>query len=400
MESNSTNPDARPPEPATPGDALPPTTADPELGAMPATGEAMVAPPPPPEPWETRVLVSAFWGPQGVRAGWSIAAWIVLIFVFSAGVGALFLKLHLITQGKHTETASSTLWGELVLLLPLIGASAVVALIERRKGNLMAYNLRGPSRVLYFLSGLVAGFVALSVLVGGLRAGHWLNFGPVALSGSEILRYAFLWFLAFLAVGFTEEGMFRCYLLSTFTRGLNFWSAFGILVVVCGALAIFGKGNGVWGVYIMAGLGLVPCLLLHLKKSPHSAFWLATWVTSTLFGAVHTGNAGENWIGIFAAAAIGFVFCVSIYVTGSAWWAIGCHAAWDWAETYFYGTADSGMVAPGHLLTASPAGNPLWSGGADGPEGSVLVLAVILLLLIGLIAMFGRRSRMPVQDAG
>jgi hypothetical protein len=101
---------------------------------------------------------------------------------------------------------------------------------------------------------------------------------------------------------------------------------------------------------------------------------------------MHTGNNGENWIGIFAAGAIGFVFCVSVRVTGSAWWAIGCHAAWDWGETYFYGTADSGMVAKGHLLSTSPAGSTFWSGGADGPEGSVLVLAVILLLLVVVLA--------------
>jgi hypothetical protein len=132
-------------------------------------------------------------------------------------------------------------------------------------------------------------------------------------------------------------------------------------------------------------------LILQLWKSPRSAFWQAAWVTSTLFGFIHTGNNGENWIGIFAAALIGFVFCVSIRVTGSAWWAIGCHAAWDWAETFFYGTADSGMQPKGHYLTTSPAGNPLWSGGADGPEGSLLVIGVVLLLLVALLAIYGRR---------
>ena len=101
----------------------------------------------------------------------------------------------------------------------------------------------------------------------------------------------------------------------------------------------------------MALLGVVPCLLLHLKRDPSAGFWQAAWVTSTFFGSGHTGNNGETWIGIFAAAAIGFVFCVSVWLTGSAWWAIGCHAAWDWGETYFYGTADSGFVAPGHFLT-------------------------------------------------
>ena len=158
----------------------------------------------------------------------------------------------------------------------------------------------------------------------------------------------------------------RCYALFTLTRGLNFWWAAAIVGGVCIRLLTHAKGNGVWGVYAMALLGVVPCLLLHLKRDPDSGFWQAAWVTSTFFGFGHTSNSGEAWIGIFAAGAIGFIFCVSVKLTGSAWWAIGCHAAWDWGETYFYGTADSGFVAPGHFLTTSPAGgNPgvEWRGG-------------------------------------
>ena len=187
--------------------------------------------------------------------------------------------------------------------------------------------------------------MALSALVGALAWGGWLHFGPVALSGAQIFGFAALWGVAFLLVGFFEEGTFRCYLQFTLTRGINFWWALGIISLACLLLALMVKGNGVWGVYAAALLGLFPCLMLHVRKAPRSGFWQAAWVTSTFFGFIHTTNNGENWIGIFAAAFIGFVFCVSVRVTGSAWWAIGCHAAWDWAETYFYGTADSGMVA-------------------------------------------------------
>ena len=138
-------------------------------------------------------------------------------------------------------------------------------------------------------------------------------------------------------------------------------------------------------------LGLFP--LPHTPPescSTQCAFWQAAWVTSTFFGFIHTTNGGENWIGIFAASFIGFVFCVSVRVTGSAWWAIGCHAGWDWAETFFYGTADSGLPAQGHFLTTSPAGNPLWSGGADGPEGSLLVLGVDSAVAPALLVLYGR----------
>jgi membrane protease YdiL (CAAX protease family) len=214
----------------------------------------------------------------------------------------------------------------------------------------------------------------------------------------QIYGYAAAWGVVFLFTGCFEEGSFRCYLQFTLTRGINFWWALGLVAALCLELALRAKGNGVWGVYGIALLGLLPCLYLHLKKRARSAFWFAAWVTSTLFGFIHTSNNGENWIGIFAAALVGFVWCVSVWVTGSAWWAIGCHAAWDWAETYFYGTADSGLVATGHYLTASAAGNPFWSGGADGPEGSLLVLGVILLLLAALLVIYGRKGLRVQRD--
>ena len=161
-----------------------------------------------------------------------------------------------------------------------------------------------------------------------------------------------MWGCAFLLVGCYEEGTFRCYLQFTLTRSLNFWWALAAVAAICAWPTVTGKGDGIWGVFVIALLGLAPCLWLYLKRAPGNGFWQAAWVTSTLFGLFHTGNGGENWVGVFHAAAIGFVFCVSVRVTGSAWWAIGCHAAaaWDWSETYFYGSTDSGLVASGHFL--------------------------------------------------
>jgi membrane protease YdiL (CAAX protease family) len=340
----------------------------------------------------------AFIGSQGLRAGWSVLIFALFFGLIAAGVGFVFVTLHLVDPSKKTDfAATEALFAETINFLPLLGAAALVALIERRR-SLLAFNLTGPRLVARFFGGLAAGFAALSALVGALAWGGWLHFGPVALSGAQIFRFAALWGAVFLMVGCVEEGMFRCYLQFTLTRGINFWWALGVVVLLCLRLVMSAKGNGVWGVYAVALLGLIPCLVLQLNKAQSAGFWQAAWATSTLFGFIHTGNNGENWIGVFAAAFIGFVFCVSVWVTGSAWWAIGCHAAWDWAETYFYGTADSGMVAKGHYLSCSPAGNALWSGGTDGPEGSLLVLGVVLLLLVALIAIYGPRKAVALAE--
>jgi uncharacterized protein len=341
----------------------------------------------PPEPNE---LGRLFFGPKGLRAGWSIAIFFSLLIGGLLPFGTVFSELHL-TGGRGDFSAKSALFGELGGFLAMVIAAWVVSRIERRR--LLDYNLAGPRRARHFAQGFAAGFAALTLLVGMLDWGGWLHFGPVALSGEQILILAGLWGSAFILVGFVEEGIMRCFLLFTLARSMNFWWAIGLVALMCGDLLMRARGNGAWGVYLMALLGAGPCVWLFVKKIPEAGFWYAAWVTSTFFGFGHTGNKGETWIGIFAAAAIGFVFCVSVRVTGSAWWAIGCHAAWDWAETYFYGTADSGIVAKGHYLTTTLSGPAFWSGGSDGPEGSVLVLGVIALLLMAILLLYRRQAR-------
>jgi hypothetical protein len=363
---------------------------NPEVPSLEEASRPAVAPEPIPDAHDPIEIRAGRWvllGGQGLRAGWSVLIFWILYRAFRAVLGTVVASfVPLVARGVFTPTVA--LLTELISLLAVFAAFAIVARIEQRR--ILDYNLAGPRPVAFFLQGLAAGFLALSALIGALAWGGWLRFGADALGGVEALKWGALWALGFLMVGCVEEGSFRCYLQFTLARSVNFWWASSAVAVVCADLMLRATGNGAWGVYAMALAGLPPCLILHLRKPRGSRFWQAAWVTSTLFGYIHTSNNGENWVGIFAAAAIGFVFCVSVRVTGSAWWAIGCHAAWDWAETYFYGAADSGIPAQGHFLTTSPAGNALWSGGTDGPEGSLLVLGVILLLLAALLAIYGR----------
>ena len=336
----------------------------------------------------SRSLDWVFVGDQGLRAGWSVLLAYGLFYLFRMVVGTVFVTANLVGD-QNDYSAASMLVLELVPFLAMAAAGALMATIEHRR--IFDYNLSGPRISMHFAAGLCVGMATFSALIGTLKLGGWLRFGPPALAGAEIVRMAALWGCAFLLVACVEEGLFRCYLQFTLTRGINFWWALAAQAGLCFYACGNAGGDGARGVYAAAAVGLLPCLALHRKRAARSAFWQAAWVGSTWFGMIHTFNSGENWRGIFAAACMGFVFCVSVRVTGSAWWAIGCHAAWDWMETYLYGTADSGLPAQGHLLTSAPAGNPLWSGGADGPEGSVLALAAVVLMLALLLAAHARR---------
>jgi hypothetical protein len=337
-----------------------------------------------------------FIGPRGLRSGWSVALFFIVFNLFSVVVDSALFHFQLIDL-ENEFAPRTAFFAEAGSLLALLVAVALMGLLEGRP--ILHYNLTGPRRPRHFLFGVAAGFLALSVLVGALMEGGWLRVGPGALSGAAIFRFGLLWGCIFLIGACFEEGMCRCYLLFTLSRGINFWWALGACAYLCARLAMrhYLAGDA-WGVYAVILIGLVPCFILHQKAAPRSGFWCATWITSAYFGYMHVSNPGENWIGIFAAAFIGFVFCVSVRVTGSAWWAIGCHAGWDWAETYFYGAADSGLTPQGCYLTSHPAGNPLWSGGAVGPEGSVLVLAAILFLLV-LVLIYSRLSARATPTA-
>jgi membrane protease YdiL (CAAX protease family) len=178
-----------------------------------------------------------------------------------------------------------------------------------------------------------------------------LVFDSQALHGAAIYAFGLKWLLAFLLVGLFEEYLTRGFLQYTLTRGL------------------FGLAEKI-----------------SAKHARFIAFWLAALVMSLVFGAGHLRNPGENRVGIIMVFLAGIVFSYALWRTGSLWWAIGFHMAWDWAQSFFYGVPDSGYLSVGRLFFTHPVGNTLYSGGVDGPEGSVYVIPV--MLLVGLIIRF------------
>ena len=141
-------------------------------------------------------------------------------------------------------------------------------------------------------------------------------------------------------------------------------------------------------------------------KTRHSAtlgFWTAALLFSFLFGLGHKGIPGESPIGLLSAGLASMVFCLSLWRTGSLWWAIGFHASWDWAQSFLYGVADSGSMVKSHLLATHPVGKPLLSGGATGPEGSIFVLAILFLIVLIILFTLPRTSQsyapiLPLQQ--
>lgn len=274
-------------------------------------------------------------GFAGLRAGWRVAIFLLLL----AGVPVACLwglrAAGLLAQGASNTHAAAGLAPlntgitEAGLFLWVAIVTLIMSRLERRPFG--DYGLPGRAAFRgYFWQGVLWGVVSLSVVLLLIKASGDFNFGAVGLSGAALPGYAVGWGLAFLAVGFFEEFCFRGYALVTLNGGMGFWPAAVVL--------------------------------------------------SAIFGGTHLGNGGESYIGALTAGLIGLFFCFTWRRTGSLWFAVGLHAAWDYCESFVYGVPDSGAITPGRLLQPAFHGSRWITGGTVGPEGSLWVLMVIAAL--------------------
>lgn len=269
------------------------------------------------------VVHRVFVGPEGIRAGWRFALYLLMFMA----VLTAFRWLLNGTVSNSTPTIWKMLIAECVLLSSAVLPALVMGKIE--KHNFGAYGLpKAGALGRPFWTGTVWGIVALTVLMVIMRAAGLFYFGSVELHGLRIVKFAAFYGLFFVLVGLAEEFLLRGYSQFTLAQGTGFWPAAVLL--------------------------------------------------STIFGAVHLANTGEGPTGAATAALIGLFFCLTLRRTGNLWFAVGFHASWDWGETFLYSVPNSGETMPGHLLGSSFHG-PAWlTGGTVGPEGSVLAFIVVV----------------------
>lgn len=294
--------------------------------------------PPLPEPPRRSPVVRVFIGNQGLRAGWRFIIYLIVVIFLLACATAILKSLF--GSGPGIDTPIKAIVGELLMFLSAAIPAFLAALLEKRSWGAYGLPLRRDA-VPHFLTGLVVGFSALSVLLLMIHLSRGFYLGPIQLHGAVLARYAFLWAIVFLMVGFAEEFMFRGYSLFTVATGTNFW---------------------------VSGI-----------------------VLSIVFGAVHLGNGGESWFGALNAGLVGLIFVFSLWRTGSLWFAIGAHASWDWAESFFYGVPDSGNKSIGTLFNPQFSGNKWITGGTVGPEGSLYALIALVLIALSVQLLYPRR---------
>jgi membrane protease YdiL (CAAX protease family) len=267
----------------------------------------------------------------------TIHGWIgVLVY------GALIL-VGFTTQGKLLRAWLPGMGGVLFYVLVRVLQLAeillfawIAARLERR--SFAAYGLPWrPAFRIRFWQGAAFGIASITALVLTLSAlgGLQLTLPPHADPEALLIGAGYL--LLFIILALREEFLFRGYGLSTLAGNIGFW--------------------------------------------PAAVIW------SGWFMASHATKSAETTLGLASVGLFGVLACLLLRLTGNLWMPIGFHSAWNWGQTFLFGVGDSGhAAAPGHFFTASVSTSaPGWlSGGATGPEGSALCVALMAMLILGM----------------
>ena len=275
-----------------------------------------------------RNLRWAFIGPGGLRAGWRFA--LFAAFWYASGY-ILFPLVSLVYAFSDTGfTPADILAYKLADSIFMLAVSLLLVRLEKRRMSWFGLGMEpGGFRLLGI--GCFWGFGMVSLLMLASLAGGYVSFSGLALHGIGLWKYLGLWLGGMLLVGLDEELQCRGYALSALTRGMGFWPAAVVL--------------------------------------------------SLLFGAEHLSKPMENIPDILNIVLLGLFLCYTIRRTGSLWFAIGFHAAFDFFALSFYGspnTGNNGLPLENHILNTHIAG-PVWlTGGPQGLEASWLVPPMVV----------------------
>jgi membrane protease YdiL (CAAX protease family) len=267
-----------------------------------------------------------FLNKTGLRAGWRLLIYAALFFVFWT-VSIYFLGLFL-RPAWGVFSLSFQFFGELASFLAAFLAAWIMSQLETRPLSVYGLPARGAFGKQFWI-GCSFGFFEICALIALISAFGGYSFGSLAEHGGVIAKWAVFWIVFFIVVALFEEFLFRGYALYTLAEGIGFWPA----------------------AVLLAGV----------------------------FGWVHKHNSGEDWVGVAGVVFVGLFWAFTLKRTGSLWFALGMHAAFDFGETFLFSVPDSGMIFPGHLSNATLHGPNWLTGGTPGPEGSAIDFLLLAL---------------------
>lgn len=227
-------------------------------------------------------------------------------------------------------TAGNIAFSELGTLLIALVCTGAFALYEHRRiddyGMALGRALRLPT-----LEGAMAGVSSAGLVALGMIALGGMQVRGLAGGGGSVWLFALEWLAANICIGIAEEMFYRGYLLQALWRSLGFWPA---------------------------------AILVALAFAADHYFY----------------KAGENIWDVITLVSLSLLLSYSVLRTGSLWFAIGFHIAFDYMQLFVIGTPNGAAYPVGRLLDVRFDG-PWWlTGGVLGTEASLLMYPALALL--------------------
>lgn len=257
-----------------------------------------------------------------MRSGWRLLLFIVLLFGVSSLLFApIFFAFY---ELAHPVGDAGTLRGlslNGLLIFPLALASFLMTRYVDNRPFISLGLGSGLQALNQFLMGAFFGTVMISTFFVTAYGLGWLRLPPQSFGVPGTLKTLSLYALGFLGAAVFEELLSKGYLFQT----------------------------------LLEGVGLYPTVFL----------------TSLAFSLLHIDNPHITLLGLINLGLAGALFAIAYLRTRSLWLPIGLHFAWNFFQ-HIYGLPISGITFADGLLKVELAGPQHLTGGAFGPEGSLL----------------------------
>jgi membrane protease YdiL (CAAX protease family) len=190
----------------------------------------------------------------------------------------------------------------------------------------------------------------------------------VQLLGGRSIIYASLYLFGFISVeGFGYNG--------NIIKGLI--KCFGWLFVV--GLAVGWSEEIIFRGYLLQnmrdGMGLI----------------LAIVISCILYGLLHMANPNASILSGSLIAFIGFLRIYGYIRTNQLWLSMGMHAGWNFFQGPIFGFQVSGMETD-KLINHTLSGKIWITGGVFGPEAGIIVVPVVIFA-IGIVYLYTKKQK-------
>ena len=282
---------------------------------------------------------------QKLRAGWRILFFILIFWLLASSIFIIKPLFGDITRREFLESYSV-----IIIFILAVSASIAVAIARKffDKRSVKSLGLTVNRQALkdivfgFLLSGVMAGLFFLILTAFDLIEFNGFNFGEAdSLAGQPFDYISFISVMSIgsltiilfehIMVGYWEELVFRGYVFQN----------------------------------MIDGMGLKISIL----------------ISCVIYGLVHFTNPNASLLSTAIIMLFGFLRIYGYLATKMLWLSMGMHMGWNYFQGPIFGFAASGREMA--TLINQTAAGPNWlSGGDFGPEGSILIIPIILFALL------------------